>query len=480
MDRPTETLTLHFALPFLASGREAKLHVGRRRHALQPHTAESLAAARTDNRALRLLPDQLVTHFAPEIVLPSDAAQLLFVTTTSEVPGARLPTILLTKIHTPKAAYREAVRRRFARGPAFHKPHPALAMAGVQDSGTDPELPVEADDWTSAMDAAVQAVFQHGELLNVGSTTAAAVKIIITHANDLPYLAEQILNQAKAHQKDPSAVNWVFATTYSNTPWSSTLASKPRYVWSNITQQWMLAPMKESLLEAKNDPTLQSTRTVAGCYTVQDGITGVGAQRLRESGAEPAPLRGTCLAAPARSPGDSVGDWTVDNYTPQHGFTYNNDISINSDRILTASFTNSWVRWLSGYVEFLGDDFKTVVEVDEKDWTSQVPGGLAGTYDTSKKKYVALFSSVNTMIGYPLDASPTTISFRMPSNAAGVRFLAGGIGRSGGIEGQDGKYYGSWDQLVCAPGRHDDGNLLPGSAHVMPGDGSHHPAGQIE
>src|SRR5208282_5449849 len=123
---------------------------------------------------------------------------------------------------------------------------------------------------------------------------------------------------------------------------------------------------------------------------------------------------------------------------------------------------------------------KRLLEVDEKDWTSQVPGGLAGTYDTSKKKYVALFSSVNTMIGYPLDASPTTISFRMPSNAAGVRFLAGGIGRSGGIEGQDGKYYGSWDQLVCAPGRHDDGNLLPGSAHVMPGDGSHHPAGQIE
>jgi hypothetical protein len=320
-------------------------------------------------------------------------------------------------------------------------------MAGVQDSGTDPELPVEVDDWDSAFDAAVQTVFQHGELLNVGAATAATVKSIITNVNDIVYLTQHILKQAEAHQKDPKAVNWVFETTYSNTPRSSTLSSKPRYIWSNITQQWMLAPMKESLLQAKNDPTLQSTRTVAGCYTVQDGITGVGAQRL---GVAPAPLRGTSLAAPARSPGDSGGDWTVNNYTSQHGFTYNNDISLSSDRILTASFTNSWVRWLSGYVEFLGPDGKTVVKPDN--WTSQVPGGLAGTYDSDTKKYVALFSSANTMIGYPLAASPTTISFRMPSNASGVRFLAGGIGRSGGIEGQDGTYYGGWDQLVCAPG----------------------------
>jgi hypothetical protein len=65
---------------------------------------------------------------------------------------------------------------------------------------------------------------------------------------------------------------------------------------------------------------------------------------------------------------------------------------------------------------------------------------------------VTLFSSISTILAIPVDPSPTTISFPWPTNASGVRFLAGGIGRSGGIQGQDGKYYGSWDQVVCAPG----------------------------
>jgi hypothetical protein len=463
MARPTEQRTLHFALPFLATGCEASLHVGRARHPLQKHTANSLAASRRTNRALRLLPDHMVTHYVPEITLPSDVAQLLFVTTPSAVAGAKLPTILLTKIHTPQAAYREAVRRQYDRG--FRKPHPALLMAGVHDDGTDPELPPDVDDWTSAMDAAVQAIFQHSELLNIDGTSAATVKNIITICNGISDLANQILQQATAHQQDPTATNWVFETPYSNP--DGTPSNTMRYVWSPTTQLWMRGPMQDSLRKAKNDPHLQSSDTVAGNYTVQSGITAVG------GASSTARLRGMCVKTSAAA--DS--SWTVNNYTPQNGFTYNDDISL-SGGIFSASFTNSWLRWLSSYVEFLGPDGQQPVV--PQGWTSQVPGGLAATYDSDTKKYVALISSVSTILGIPLSGSPTTISFPWPSNASGVRFLSGGIGRSGGIEGQDGKYYGGWDQQVCAAGAMMTGIFCLGLPTVCLAMGAFIPQTELE
>jgi hypothetical protein len=65
-----------------------------------------------------------------------------------------------------------------------------------------------------------------------------------------------------------------------------------------------------------------------------------------------------------------------------------------------------------------------------------VPGDVP-YIDSDTQKYVALYSSVDTILSVPVSASPTEISFPWPSNASGVRVLAGGLGRSGGIEGQD-------------------------------------------
>ncbi|MBV8704875.1 MAG: hypothetical protein JO118_14325, partial [Acetobacteraceae bacterium] len=302
------------------------------------------------------------------------------------------------------------------------------------------------------MDAAVQTVFQHGELCNVGADAASKVKYIIAHARGISDLASQILLQAKAHMKDPSAGNWVEEEPYSNPdgskpPPDSGIAMKMRYAWSQTTQQWALAPMQDSLRKVKNDPDLRSSATNAGNYAVLNGVTAVGA--IQSSGAPPR-LRGVHLASgQPRRFGASAASWTVDDLTPQNGFTYNNDVAL-SDGTFSASFTNSWLRWLSGYVEFLGPDGHTAVVPEG--WTSQVPSGRAQTYDSDTKKYVALFSSVNTILAIPMGAEPTTVSFPWPSNAAGVRILAGGIGRSGGIQGQDGTYYGSYDKQVCAAG----------------------------
>jgi hypothetical protein len=92
----------------------------------------------------------------------------------------------------------------------------------VPDDGTDPELPQDMDDFVSAMDAAVQGIFQHAELLNIGGDIAAIVKHVITYAKGTSDLAGQILAQAKAHMNDPTKPNWVSEVPYSlpgGEPW---------------------------------------------------------------------------------------------------------------------------------------------------------------------------------------------------------------------------------------------------------------------
>lgn len=225
MERVCEQRTLHYCLPHLDATHVATLHVGHERHTLRRHDARTLAAARETNKALRLLPDALVTHFTPDLQLPAHNAQLLLVTIPSMRPDARLPTLLLTKIHVPKAACRAAAAEYSHPG----VPHPAFVFAGVPDDGTDPDLPPDVDDWASAMDAAVQSIFQHAELLNIGGVIAAIVKQTITYANGISDLTMQIYEQALAHTSDPTQPNWVNEVPYS-LPDGKPALGRSRYV----------------------------------------------------------------------------------------------------------------------------------------------------------------------------------------------------------------------------------------------------------
>jgi hypothetical protein len=330
---------------------EIKLHVGRARHVLQRHTTASLSAARQVNRALRLLPHDQVTHFVPDLQLPADQVQLLLVSIQPLrpiPPIQRLPILLLVKLHVPQNAVRTVLERKRANGTISRFPHPALLAAGAQDDGTDPELAVDVEDFTDFSDAAAACVFQHGELCNIGGVSAATVKSHILWSRGLSDLANHIQNQLKDYLSGKGP-NWVEEVPYSTLDPKSPPMS--RYVWSQRTQQWMLAPIQDSLRKVKNDPQLQSSATNAGNYTVLNGITAVGSP---QSGDAPTRLRGVNLAAARpRRLGDSDTAWTVNNYTPEHGFTYNNDVEFKAGTF-SASFTNSWLRWLSLYVQFLG------------------------------------------------------------------------------------------------------------------------------
>lgn len=431
-----EQRTLHFDLAFVVPDRPLSLRVGPRRHALSAHTAQSLRSARASNKALALLPDDRVSHYVEDVDLPGDQAQLLMVTVPPPTNGALLDTLVLCALHVPEAARREVLQRKSRRQHAsWRRAHPKLALAGVDVSAGDDEgALIDVHDWKTAYDAAVSIVFHHVELVNIGAFASAAVSDIIEFSNGISDLATQILVQAQAHQQDPAQPNWVVEKPYLGTDMKPVVGSA-RYAWTDNTQRWMRGPMMDSLRQAKNEPALKSSSTNAGVWTVQDGTTSVDAPNA------PPPSR-------ARVGDAGAGYWTLDSLTPKHGFENQGGVQFDANQFHTA-FLNSWVRWLGVYAEFLGQEGEVVVP---RDWTSKVPGGLAGTYDSDTKKYLAIVSSTNTILAVPVGNTPTDVDFDWPANAAGVRLLSGGIGRTGGIEGADGQYYGSWDSQVCLPG----------------------------
>lgn len=439
---------LHFDLHFAPTDIAAQLHVGLQRHQLLRHTPASLQRHRRENAALRHLPDDRVTHYVEDVQLPAVFVQHLLVTAASPLEGARLNTLIFSKIHIPRQARAELVERLLrAEHRNTSRPHPKLLAVGVnRTTKHDPESIIDVHDWVTAEDAAHSIISHHVELANLLGTVAAKVAHYIEYANGFSDLAGQILMQAKAHQQNPSEQNWAFETPYLDTNLQPT--NRSYYNWSQTTKRWMRAPLQDSLNQTKNDPSLQSTTATprdstqpqnVGLYTVQQGIDRVSSTQ---------PSRTTASGAPAARAADAAAYWTANDLTPQHGFTQIGDPSFTDDTF-SITFNNSWLRWLSAYAEFRGADGNPVVP---EGWSPLLPGNLAALYDSPTKKYVQIFSATNTILGIPVGNTDTTISFKWPANASSVSLLAGGLGRTGGIVGQDGTYVGSWDPQVCTPG----------------------------
>ena len=436
--------TLHFDLSFVAPGRPCVLHVGTRRVTLAAHDEATRAEARRANFALAHVPDERLTHHAADVALPADVAQLLLVTTESLVPGASLDTLLLSMIHVPRSARARHVEGLAAAAhPTLSSPHPKLARFGASVSlADDPAVIVDVHDFKSAEDAAASIVFHHQELVNIGGDTATAVLHVIEFSNGFSDLASQIYQQALAHQQDSGTQNWAFEAPYLDVDLQPTATTF--YNWSDTTKEWMRAPLVAAVQTSKNDPSLESSSTRAGLYTVQQGTTQVSApQPTPPAPGDTADAEPTTLAAES-----TPAYWTLNNLTPHHGLEVDPQVTLENGTF-TLTATNNWLRWLSGYVQFLGPDGGPV---DPTGWTTMVPGGLAGVWDSPTKKYVTMFSSVDTILAIPVGGEATEVSFTWPSNAASVQFLAGGIGRTGGVEGTDGQYYGGWDGQVCLAG----------------------------
>lgn len=423
----TEARTLHFDLAHLPSGTRLWLAAGGSDYPLAAHTEETLDEAQATNQALRLVPAGRVTHYVKDIPLPAKSPQLLMVHSPSRIEGGMLPTLEMTHIHLARASRQRAVelRHRHREHPSHQRPLAKLSDLGVEpDHVLDPVI-IDVHDWVTAMDAAVTLVFFHQEMMSLDAEAAAIVHLQIEFSNGISDLAASILQQARAHARDPKVQNYVYDGSYLD-PMTMQPNGDPCYLWTAKTTTWTRGPMMSSLRDTKNDPFLESTEERPGIWSVEPGTTWAGVEATQESQ--------ETVAERSSGPEGSPPGWTLVNLTAGHGLKAG-DLSFDSGS-LTLPLKNSWLRWLSVYVQFLdtnGDPF------DPPDWKPMPPGP-----DFKTKKSVGLLASAATILAIPLPAKFEDVVFPMPSGASKVNYFAGGLGRVNGIDG-----VGQWDADVC-------------------------------
>ena len=386
-----ENATLHFDLSHLAPDQQFTLHAGLERYPLQRHTPQTLAGARRENAALRLVRDDRVTHYAQPARLPSDAVVLLRVTAPPRDPDDPLDRLALVSIYLPRRHRAAAVRARQRRLHGAPMPlHPKLAAlrgpgAGVRD---DPDLPddvlIDIHDITTAQDCAAALVFHHGELMTLVADKAAyIIENIVFFAKGMTPLANSILSQAQDHEHN-GAPNWV--NLKPGTDWATGQPTRPVWVWSDDTLALLVQPLQDTLRMSKDDTALENW-----CWTVLPGITQV-----------PLPL-----APPAAGAAGGEATYTITPVTPQGGVSQTFGFDPSSAKA-TVSLGNTLLRWLQVNVDQYG------------------PGGeQVGT--TAR---LGLLSPPDTVMAVPLPTDPTDFTFTFDEKASSALVTMGGLGQA--------------------------------------------------
>ncbi len=460
MPARTERRPLHFDLAHLSSEVEYTLHVGVDEHPLKRHDDRSRAAAQEHSPGLALVPETRLTHWVEDVELPAQNVILLLVTCPSAVEGAKLDTLVLSRLYVPIAARRRAWSTFNARPRGSS--HPKLAWYGVEGTVDDDAVAVELDDLSSAMEAAMAVVFMHPDLANLDPDTAALVLNHIYYSNGIGDLASSIQEQAEQHQHQPYRPNWVIEAGWRNLDGTTvesitipdpvtrepvTIDNPKRYATSPQTKEWAQGVMVSALNNCKNDPELQSTPSRAGCYSVQTGAP-VEVQDGEGPGSEPTAAQ--AKTAQATTAGSAGSEWTVSPSSKNGGMQVSGDVSFDNGQ-LAVDITNWFLRWLSVSVQFQGQQGE-LLTVD--DWTDVPPmdsSGLAGVYEDGSTKYLGMLSSVNTIMGVPLEPQPSTLRFDWPENASSATLLIGSLGFLQG-SADNPPYTGSWNPRVCVPG----------------------------
>ncbi|MBX2907394.1 MAG: hypothetical protein KF744_15225 [Taibaiella sp.] len=435
MKKITKNCDFHYDLHFADPNSEFVLAVGTQRIPLKAHTPESRLRAKGSNAALALVPEHNITHYAENVPVSQSAPQIIRVLAKEPLPGQTLPPMLFAYITLPSSASDALLEHRLkAIHPYATKRNAKLSLYGINTSLADaPQVIKDSKLFINASDTATTLPFMHNELLNNGSAVAAIILNHIENAQNFSNLVWQLENQMKAFHAAPSATNnWTNQAPildYAGNP----IPGQYTYTWSPTTTEWASPLLLEVLATTKNDPDLESSTTVAGCYSVQNGIVSQGVSSTSTLVAD---------AAPATS------SLALNNLTVQNGVSVVKQPAL-EDGKFAISFSNNYIRWLGVYVEFY-DASGNLIEPDG--WVSPEAVEIYSVWDSPTQKIVALVSSVNTILGVPLGGSQYDVDFKWPDNASSVTISAGGLGRSGGIMGANGVYYGGWDTSTCLLG----------------------------
>jgi hypothetical protein len=169
--------------------------------------------------------------------------------------------------------------------------------------------------------------------------------------------------------------------------------------------------------------TFNGGGTVSGTFSLNAGQSGL-AYTLNASGI-----------------GGSAGTQLMNGATSIYEIPLGNTTGMGT---IAASCTNSWLRHLSLYVQFL-DAGKNPI-TPPADYPELLPGFLRGGgtnpdfEPNATKRFLAVIPPASTFFGVLIPANATPLSISVPNGVSTVRLLFGGLGR------------GSFDSDVCALG----------------------------
>ncbi|MCC6371395.1 MAG: hypothetical protein IT236_10355 [Bacteroidia bacterium] len=428
----TKEQDFHYDLHFASPDKSYILKVGATKYKLKRHTEATRKAAKKSNPFIALLPDERITHYASKVAVSQTAPQLAFVFQSDPLPGQTLLPMIFSHITQPTAASNALIKKRLETNhPNCYKYNSKLLCYGIKETlAGNAELVKHSKSFYMAMDTAVALAFQHNELLNNGSSTAAQVIDLIESdpniSNAEQFIRNQMINFFESPASDNNWVNQADALDING----NAIPGQYNYAWSQATVA-CVAPLIRSVLNTtKNDPALQSTSTNAGCYSVLNGTISVG-------------LNSNISAHTNDSFASSNSNLDYVNLTPQGGLSVVTPPSLNGSAF-SMQLQNNYVRWLGVYVTFYDAGGKVLTLTN---WPSPMvsPFEPYTAWDTDTVKIVALVSSVNTIYGVPLGGDTFDVKFTWPEGASSATIMCGGLG-------QIGYGYNDWNTTTCALG----------------------------
>lgn len=251
------TTTFHFDLRLLGPLGVHVLRCGGRRYPLLRHTAASLLFARRRNRGLIGIPDERITHYAPDVLVSKTRVHRMHVTTLHPVRGHGLA---LVAMYIPAAA-RTRARARFKNKP----PPQRCCVAGAPvDCALEDQV---VDDYLTGYTTAKAIITHHPDLCTLDPDTAAVIETHMDYdqAAAVSNLTISICDQGPAYEHDPAYLDgWAVLVRMMNgdgTPLLDTTGQQIfDYQFSDRTGVDMKPSIEAILAAVKNDPSLDGNQ----------------------------------------------------------------------------------------------------------------------------------------------------------------------------------------------------------------------------
>ncbi len=451
----TETRSYFFDLSNAHPETDFFLVSGTRHHPLKAATAAQIEQAKAGNAVLQSVNSQSITHVGEALVLPA-RLQLCYIKGVPRSGAGRPGTWHMHSMfyHVPASAATLAGQkvsqscgkslpvslRAEAHACMKGAASGSLGVASVQSVNlaalaTNNSLCVgpEYDKFKDYFDHAMALVCNHPEIGSFDAPTLSYVQqaIVCTDQN-LVELAASLYTQGPA---TTTPGGWATLVEYldpvTKLPKLATNGDKLYFTQHSATTLKLTgAAIKSILPKVKNDPMLGAH--IAGLSTTNLNAPLQGKMWVTQAGT---PTRLPAAQAPKLSSVRrlmntlSVGDsgsgptWTARDLSSGNGFRVT-DIGGDA-RSVSFTVENWYLRYLGLYIRFL-DGSGNPLELSSLPATTQQQfiTAVSGTYDG----FLSLVNQELVVLGIPVRQDKQNFTVTVPSNAASIQILAGGLG----------------------------------------------------